>query len=70
MDDALQAAMLFAKVESLPDLRAATLDEIFAVGVRLLVVDYELNDLVGPIVAAMPFDKSIDGGLDFEQLSA
>ena len=50
MDDALQAVVLLLESEELPDLCAATLDEIFAVGVW---PDDKLDDFLGPVVVTM-----------------
>jgi hypothetical protein len=41
VNEAFQAAMLFAKAERLPDFRTTALDEVFAI--RILV-DHELDD--------------------------
>jgi hypothetical protein len=50
VNDSLQAAMLFADAEFIPDLEAATFDEVLAVRV---IVDQELDDLIGPIAVAV-----------------
>jgi len=45
--------MLFPKIESLPNLRSAALYQVLAIGIRRLVVDHELDDLLGPVVAPL-----------------
>jgi hypothetical protein len=40
MDETLQAAMLLAEVKFFPDLWATTLNEVLAIGIGRLVVDY------------------------------
>ena len=59
--------MLFAEAKFLPDLRAASFDEVLAVGIGRLVVDDELDDLVGPVSATMLFDQAIDRRSDLQQ---
>jgi hypothetical protein len=43
--------MLFADMEFLPDLWPGALDELLTIGIRRLVVDHELRNLVGSVVA-------------------
>src|SRR5207247_1250118 len=62
--EALQAAMLLAELELLPDLRATTLDEILAVRV---VVDHELDDCLVCSAATVQFDQTRDRRLDVKQ---
>jgi hypothetical protein len=55
--------MLFAEMKFLPDLWASALDEVLAIGIRRLVVDDELGDLVGPIIATVA-SRSAEGAID------
>ena len=64
MNDALQAAMLFSEIESLPNFRAPTLDEVLAVGA---VVNDDLDDSLMPVVTTVTFDQAIDCCLKLEQ---
>src|SRR5262245_34015011 len=57
VNDALQATMLFAESEFLPNLPSPTLDKILAVGVR---PDVELDNFVSPVSATMPINEAID----------
>ena len=55
--------MLFPQSKKLPNLGAATLDEIFAIGV---VVDPQVDNFFGPVTATMPLDEAINGRLDLK----
>jgi hypothetical protein len=62
--------MLFPEIESLPNLRSAALYQVFAIGIRRLVVDHELDDLLGPVVAPMALDQSIDRCFHLKQFGS
>ena len=62
--------MLFPQPKELPDLCTTTLDEILAIGIRRLVMDHELDDLLGPVVATVALDQAINRRLDLKQLGA
>jgi hypothetical protein len=65
VNDALQAAMLLAEPELVPDPRTTALDEILAVRV---LVGSQVDHLLGPISFAVPLDEAAKNALAWRRL--